>query len=101
MGVQSIKSDDGEVDTKLTRQNMQKCITWMKKIHKGALALREAHIHCGIKDKRRLTPALTCFAYLIHSFRYLLDNKPAMDYLYGIVLGIHDNILARRPYLVN
>ena len=38
-GVQSIKSDDGEVDTELTRQNMQKCITWTKKSQKGAQAL--------------------------------------------------------------
>ena len=44
-GVQSIKSDDGEVDTELTRRNMQKCITWTKKIQKGARALREVQIH--------------------------------------------------------
>ena len=30
-GVQSMKSDDGEVDTELTSQNMQKFITWTKK----------------------------------------------------------------------
>ena len=41
-GVQSIKSDDGEVDTELTRQNMQKCITWTKKIQKGARSLQES-----------------------------------------------------------
>ena len=61
-GVQSIKLDDGEVDTKLTRRNMQKCITWMKKIQKGAQALWEAQLHCGIKDKRLLTPVLTLLA---------------------------------------
>ena len=54
--VQSIKSDDGEVDTELTRRNMQKCITWKKEIQKGARALREAQIHCRIKEKRLLTP---------------------------------------------
>ena len=61
-GVQSIKSDDGEVDTKLTRWNMQKCITWGKKIQKGARALFEAQLHCRIKEKRLLTPVLTRFA---------------------------------------
>ena len=30
-GLQLIKSDDGEVDTELTRRNMHKCITWTKK----------------------------------------------------------------------
>ena len=61
-GVQSIKSDDGEVDTKLTRRNMQKCITWTKQIQKGAQALWEAQLHCGIKEKRLLTPVLNRFA---------------------------------------
>ena len=41
VGVQSIKSDDGEIDMELTRRNMQKCITWMKKSQKGARALWE------------------------------------------------------------
>ena len=44
---------------------------------------------------------MTRFAYLIHSFRYLLDNKPEIEYLYGSMPGIHDNIRARRPSLVN
>ena len=38
-GVQSIKSDDGEVDTELTRQNMRKCITWMNKSQNWEQAL--------------------------------------------------------------
>ena len=48
-GVQSSKSDDGEFDTELTRQNMQKCITWTKKSQKGARDLRDAQIYFGIK----------------------------------------------------
>ena len=99
--MQSIKSDDGEVDTELTRQNMQKCITWTKKRQKGARALRESQIHCGIKEKRLLTPVSTRFAYLIHSFRSLLKNKPEIEYLYGTIPGIHDNIRARRPSLLD
>ena len=101
VGVKSIKSDDCEVETELTRGNTQKCLTWTKKIQKGAWALREAQIHCGIKEKRLLTPVSTRFAYLIHSFRSLLENKPTIDYLYGTIPYIHDNILARRPYLVD
>ena len=30
----------------------------------------------------------------------LFDNKPAIEYLYGSVPGILENIQARRPYLV-
>ena len=77
-GVQSIKSDDGKVDMELTRRNMQKCITWTKKSQKGVRALRYAYIHCGIKEESLLTPISTGFAYLIHSFRSLLNNKPAI-----------------------
>ena len=54
---------------------MQKCITCTRKIHKMARALREAQIHCGIKEKRLLTPVSTRFAYLIHSFRHLLEKN--------------------------
>ena len=100
-GVKPIKSDDGEVDTELTRRNMQKCTTWTKKSQKEVRALWEAQIHWGIKEKRLLTTVSTRFAYLIHSFRSLLENKPAIEYLYGKMPGIHDNIRARRPYLVD
>ena len=79
--VQSINLDDGEVYTELTRRNMQKCITWTKNIQKGARALLEAQIHCRIKEKLLLTPVSTRFAYLIHYFRSLLENKPAIEYL--------------------
>ena len=99
--MQSIKSDDGEVDTELTRRNMQKCITWTKMSQKGARYLREAQIHCSIKEKRLLTPVSTRYEYLIHSFRSLLDNTPAIEYLYGTMPGIHDNIQERRPSLVD
>ena len=98
--VQSIKSDDGEVDTELTRLNMQKCITWTKKSQKGAQDLREAQIHCGIKEKRLLAPVSTRFAYLIHSLMSLLENKPSIEYLYRTTPRIHDNIRSRRPSLV-
>ena len=73
----------------------------MKKIQKGARDLREAHIHYGIKKKCLLTPVLTRFAYPIHSFGYLLDNKPAIEYLHGTMPGIHGNIQARRLSLVD
>ena len=65
-GVHSIKSDDGEVDTKLTRRNIQKCATWTKKSQKEAQALQQAQIHYGIKEKPLITPGLTRFAYLVH-----------------------------------
>ena len=80
---------------------MQKCITWTKKIQKGARALQEAQIHCGIKDNRLLTPVSKRFIYLIHSFRSLMENKPAIEDFYGTMPGIHDNIRAMGPSLVD
>ena len=70
--MQSIKSGDGEVDTELTRRNMQKCITWMKKSHKGVRALQEAQIHCGVKEKRLLTPVFDPFC---------IPDPPLLDLL--------------------
>ena len=99
-GVQSIKLDDVEFDTEFMRWNMQKCITWMKKSQKGARSLWDTHIHCCIKEKRILTPVLTRFAYLIHYSRSLLENEPAIEYIYRIMPGIHDNNRSRRPSLV-
>ena len=79
---------------------MQKCTTLRKKSQKREQALREAHIHCGIKEKRLLTPVSNRFVYMIHYFSYLLDNKPEIEDLYGTMAGIHDNIRARMPSLV-
>ena len=39
-------------------------------------ALWEEHLYCRIKEKHLLTLVLTRFAYLIHSFISVLDNKP-------------------------
>ena len=58
-GLEYIKSDDGEVDTKFTRQNMQKCITWKNKSQKGAQALLEAQLRCGINENHLPTPVST------------------------------------------
>ena len=60
----------------------------------GADSLRD-QVYCFI------TPVSTLFSYLIHSFSYLLENEPIIDYLYGTMPGIHDNIRARRPTLVD
>ena len=67
----------------------------------GARALREAQIHCGIKEERLLTHVSTRFAYLMHSFSSLLENKPTIDNLYVTMSGVHDDIRERRPSLVD
>ena len=48
VGVKLIKSDDGDIDTELTRRNMQNCITWTKNSQKGAQDLWEAYLYCRI-----------------------------------------------------
>ena len=39
--------------------------------------------HVGLTCKRLITPAKTLFAYQIHYFRYLLENRVSINYLYG------------------
>ena len=63
--------------------------------------LWDAHIHCRIKYKPLITPVLNRFAYLIHSFSSLMENKPTIEYIYGTMPGIHDNNREIRPYLVD
>ena len=67
----------------------------------GVGALWDAQTHCGINDKPLTTPVLNRFAYLIHFFRYLMENKPIIESLYWTMPGIHDNIWERRPSLVD
>ena len=43
-GVMDIKSDDGRVDTELTRRNMQRCITWKKNHKRGQSIWRQRRI---------------------------------------------------------
>ena len=80
---------------------MQKCITWTNNIQTVAQAIQEAQIHCGIKYNLILTPVFNRFAYLIHSFRSLFDNKPTIGYLYVRIPRIHEKIWERRNYLIN
>ena len=42
-GVMDVKSDDGRVDTEVTRRNMQRCITW-KNNHRRGQRLWGQHI---------------------------------------------------------
>ena len=82
-GVMDVKYDDVRIDTEVTRSNTQLCITWTKKSQKGAKALETAQKHVGLPCKKLITPVKTRFAYLIHSFRSLLENKCTINYLCG------------------
>ena len=74
-----MRYDGGRVDTEGTRRNMQHCITSTKKLQKWAKDLETAHNHVGLTCKRLITPVKNIFAYLIHSFRYLLENKGVVN----------------------
>ena len=70
---------------------MQCFITWTK-TQKGAKALETAFNHVEIPCKKMITPVKTRFAYLIHSFRSLLENIGVVNYLYGLMDNITDII---------
>ena len=79
------------------QQKFAACITWTKKSQKGASFLQQAQEHCGIPKQRLLSPVKTRFAYLILSFQTLLDNRKAMDHLYGEKTGVPAKIKKRKP----
>ena len=45
--------------------------------------------------------SITLFAYLIHSFQYLIENKGDINYLYGSTNNIPDIIREIKPYLTD
>ena len=46
VGLMYVKSDDDTIDTKVTRSNMQRCITWTK-IAKGGKVFEDRAEACG------------------------------------------------------
>ena len=50
-----------------------------KQITKGVKALETAQNNEGLPCKRLIKPVNNLFAYLIHSFRSLIENKGAMN----------------------
>jgi len=89
--------DDGLLSVESSRVVMQKCITWTKKSQKGANYLRESQEHCDLRPMKLLTPVKTRFAYLILSFRCMLKNQKAIDYLYGEKPGMNAALRYRKP----
>ena len=83
--VMDVKSDYFRVDTEVTRRNMQCCIIWTKKSQKGSKALETAQNHVVLPCKNLITPVKNSFSCLIQSFRSLLENKGAINYLYGSI----------------
>ena len=63
-----------------------------KKPQKGAKASETVQKHVELSCKRLITHVKTTFAYLIHPFRYLLENKVDINYLYGLMDNIPEKI---------
>ena len=55
----------------------------------------------GLPCKKLITPVKNCFVYLIQSFRYLLENKGAINYLYELIDNIPDIIREQNPSLTD
>ena len=97
-GVMDVKSNDERVDTEVISRNMQCCITRTKNPQKGEKALETSQKHVELPCKRLITPVKTRFAYLIHCFRSLLENKVAINYLYDSMGSIPDRIREQNPF---
>ena len=54
--------------------------------------METAQKHVGLPYNRLITAVKTCFAYLIDYFRYLIENKGSINYLYGLMENITDII---------
>lgn len=87
----------GEVDLEKSRGTMQKCITWTKKSGKGSNALSQVQEHVGLKQKCLITPVKTRMGTIFVTFRVMLENRLAIDHLYGTIRKRNKDLHARLP----
>ena len=85
-----INLNDGEVETKFTRWNIQKCKPGQRRARRGR-ELSRRHSFTAVSSRSVLLHWF-CLAYLIQFFRSLPDNKHDIEYLYGNMPKIQDNI---------
>ena len=76
---------------------MNEAITWTNKSQKGAVALIQAQKHCKLANVSLLYPSKTRFAYILHSLKIILMNKYAIEYMYGPMSGVGNEINNRKP----
>ena len=61
--------------------------------------METAQKHAGLPSKNIITPFETCVAYIIHSFRSILENKDAINYLYDLRENTPGRIREQKPSL--
>ena len=84
--------EDGSLDTSSTRVNMNKAITSKNKPQKGAIALIQTHKYYKLAIVCLITSSKNRFEYILHSFKSLLVNKDAIEYMYGPIPGVVNDI---------
>ena len=100
-GVMDVKSYYGQVDTEVTRKNMKRCITRKNKSQNVSKSLEVAQNYWALPLRRLIKHVKTRFSYIIQSFRSLLKNKSAINYLYGSMKNIFEKIREQNPYLTD
>ena len=96
-GVVDVKSEDVSIDTSSSRAKINKAITWTNKSQKGSVALIQAQKHCKLENFSLIAPSKNRFSYIFHSFKILLMNKDAIEYMYGPMPGVENDIKTRKP----
>ena len=63
--------------------------------------METAQNHVRLPCKSLITPFKTSFSYLIHSFRYIIENNEAINYVYESMYNVLKIIRGKEPYLTN
>ena len=71
---------------------MNKAITSKKKSQKGAIALIQTHKHYKLANVCLITSSKTRFKYILHSFKSIPMNKDSIEYMYGPIPGVVNDI---------
>ena len=96
-GVVDGQYDDESLDTSSTRAKMNKAVSWTNKSQKGGVDLVKTQKYCKLTNVCLLAPDKTCFSYILHSFKIPIINKDTINYMYGPMSGVGNDINTCKP----
>ena len=91
-GVVDVQYEDGSLDTSSTRTKMNKAITSTNKSQKVVIALIQTHKNYKLANVCLITSSKNRFEYILYSFKSLPLNKDAIEYMYGPMPGVVNDI---------
>ena len=93
------EDDEGTISLWIVtvQKSLTTCVTLTNKSSLGSRALTKAQNNIGLKPHKMCTPIKTWWEYLIDALQCLIENRAAIDYMYGPMAGVGGNIKRQIP----